>query len=243
MKSKSSKEAGFTLIELLMAMVIGLVVIGGLFNLVISQTKTYTIQNQLIEMQQNARIGLDYMVNALQMAGYDPLRAEIFGITKYENNILADSNDAGLFLETSAELYFTSDQDEDGELDNNTDQNGNGVIDRSEYEQLGFKVEAGSLKVATISPADGSISAWTTYAENIESMTVSYTYANGAVSTDVGLPDNGIGGRKFSDIRTVAIALTARTRNPDPHYTHPTAGDGYRRMKLRTELLPRNLGI
>lgn len=39
------------------------------------------------------------------------------------------------------------------------------------------------------------------------------------------------------------VSLTARTREPDPTYRHPQKGDGYRRMTLAAEVLPRNSAL
>jgi len=40
---------------------------------------------------------------------------------------------------------------------------------------------------------------------------------------------------------TVNLSITARTRNKDPDYTHPTEGDGYHRMTLTSDIIARNL--
>ncbi|MBN1676387.1 MAG: prepilin-type N-terminal cleavage/methylation domain-containing protein [Kiritimatiellae bacterium] len=39
---------------------------------------------------------------------------------------------------------------------------------------------------------------------------------------------------------SLTIEITGRTRAPDPRYTDPVHGDGYRRMTLATEVTPRN---
>ena len=234
MLSKKLQESGYTLIELMVGMTIGLFITASLYNLFISQTRTYTIQDKLAEMHQNVRIGLVNLVETLRSAGFDPNGAHIFGVTKYdedENDIFPASDSVGLYLGTNTELYFTSDQDGDGE------------IDKTDEERFGFKIEADNFQVAVISPTDGSISSWVTYAENVENMTVAYTYADGNISTTVGMPDNSEAGRNFSDIRAVAVSLTAKTSAPDQQYTHPTVGDGYRRITLSTEVLLRNMGI
>ena len=40
---------------------------------------------------------------------------------------------------------------------------------------------------------------------------------------------------------TLAVTLTVRTATPDPNYTHPTEGDGYRRLTLTSEVKPRGV--
>ncbi|RMF85963.1 MAG: prepilin-type N-terminal cleavage/methylation domain-containing protein [Nitrospinota bacterium] len=221
------QDTGFTLIELLIAMGISLLLLAGIYNFCISQVKTYAVQDQLVEMQQNARMGLDLLVRALEVAGYDPLETRAFGITR--DDFLA-SNDAELALTTDRELYFTADWNENGSIDNSAD------------ERFGFRVNSHSLQQALISPADGQISAWQSVVENIESMTITYTYADGTESADVGLPDNSLPGRTLHDIRMVTITITAKTRQPDYGYTHPTLGDHYRRITLTAKVLLRNQG-
>jgi type IV pilus assembly protein PilW len=228
---RNNAQDGFTLIELMIGLALNLVVLAAVYNLFVSQTRTYALQDQIVEMQQEARSGLDMIVSALQMAGYDPQGTQAFGVTAYVGNDFPASNSPGLALTTNTELYFTSDQNE------------NGVIDNTWDERFGFRVNGGNLQMAIISNVDGSISSWESIADNIESLTVSYTYADGSVSTDVGLPDNSVAGRNLGDIRAVTISVTARTSKPDPLYTHPTFGDGYRRMTLTSEVRPRNIGL
>lgn len=227
---KNTIESGFTLIELMVAMVIGLIVIGSIYGFFISEQRMYSLQDQMIEMQQNVRSSMDIITKKLQMAGYDPQKTDKFGITDSQ---FLNSNTAGISIATDAELYFTTDN-----LD------GDGVIDNTGDERFGFKIEANTLKTANISTVDGSISSWRNVAENIESMTVTYKYANGSNSSGTtDLPNNGVSGKNFKDIRVVTVFLTAKTSKTDPKYIDPIKGDNYRRMTLKSEITPRNLGI
>jgi len=227
---------GFTLIELMIAMAIGLVLIAGVFQLFISQKKVYSVQEQLLESQQNVRAGMDYIIRSLQTAGYDPTDSQQFGVSAYQTGApyFRASNDAGLALTTNAELYFTTDDSGDGNIDNNG------------TERFGYKITNNTLELASIATTGasaGDISSWQPLAENIESMTIVYTYANGALSSAVGLPDNSVAGRNFADIRAVTVSLTARTSRQDSDYTDPALGDGYRRQTLASTIMLRNLGF
>jgi prepilin-type N-terminal cleavage/methylation domain-containing protein len=64
------KNKGITLIELLIALVIGSILLGALYQTFIRQQKTYAIQDQVVDMQQNVRMGIDRMSRELRMAGY-----------------------------------------------------------------------------------------------------------------------------------------------------------------------------
>src|ERR671925_2289505 len=63
---------GFTLVEVLVSMAIGMVVIAAVTNTFIMQSKFYNAQEQVNEMQQNARAAIDTMSREIKMAGYDP---------------------------------------------------------------------------------------------------------------------------------------------------------------------------
>ncbi len=62
---------GVTLIELLVALVISGIVIAGIYRIFVSQTKAYTVQDQVVEVQQNIRSAMEILLRDLRMAGYD----------------------------------------------------------------------------------------------------------------------------------------------------------------------------
>jgi type IV pilus assembly protein PilW len=66
----SQKTRGFTLIELLISMALSGIVISAIYTLFISQNRSYSIQEQVSEMQQNARVAMDRIVRDVRMAGY-----------------------------------------------------------------------------------------------------------------------------------------------------------------------------
>jgi len=45
------------------------------------------------------------------------------------------------------------------------------------------------------------------------------------------------------DGNMLTVTLTARTPTPDPHYTHPHAQDGYRRLTLTSTVRLRGLPL
>ncbi|GGC93063.1 PilW family protein [Vreelandella lutescens] len=63
-------QAGFTLVELLVAMVIGLLVMGGATQLFISSQQSYRFQTALADMQDTGRFALDTMARELRQADY-----------------------------------------------------------------------------------------------------------------------------------------------------------------------------
>jgi len=110
---KSNKN-GFTLIELLVAMAISGIVAGAIFTAFQSQQKSYFIQDQVTEMQQNLRAAMDIMVREIRMAGYDPQSSNGFGIIDIQPRDVANNVDVG--LTGNGAFEFTADFDDNGTL-------------------------------------------------------------------------------------------------------------------------------
>ncbi|MCW5200417.1 PilW family protein [Desulfobulbus sp. F4] len=72
MKRKYLKSNGFTLIELMIAIAMVSLLAGAMYSVYSIQQKSYTVQEQVTEMQQKMRSALDIMTRDLRMAGYDP---------------------------------------------------------------------------------------------------------------------------------------------------------------------------
>jgi len=66
----SSHCRGFTMIELLVALVLGLVVLGGVGAVMNNSKKNYEVQDYRSRMQENARFAMQFITNDLRMAGY-----------------------------------------------------------------------------------------------------------------------------------------------------------------------------
>jgi len=67
----TKRNRGVTLIELLIALVISGIVVAGIYRIFVAQAKTYTVQDQVAEVQQSTRSAMEIMVRDLRMAGYD----------------------------------------------------------------------------------------------------------------------------------------------------------------------------
>ena len=70
MESPFNKK-GITLIELLVALVICGLVVGGIYRLFVVQSRAYTVQDQVAEVQQNIRSTMEILLRDLRMTGYD----------------------------------------------------------------------------------------------------------------------------------------------------------------------------
>lgn len=186
------KEKGLTLIELLVAVALSGIVISAIYSVYISQQRSYNIQEQMAEMQQNVRVAMDTMVRDIRMAGCDPTGGAGARI------LLAETNT----------IQFTSDLNGDGDLiyvdkNNKIRNDPNENITYSLYDStdadtldddLGRDTGGGNQPVA----------------ENISSLICEYLDEDGEVTADL------------NQIRGVRISLTARTDKPDPNYGYRT---------------------
>jgi prepilin-type N-terminal cleavage/methylation domain-containing protein len=61
-------EKGFTFVEILVVLAVTGLVTAGMFNFMISQTRSYSIQDEMQESDQNARVTLELLAQELQKA-------------------------------------------------------------------------------------------------------------------------------------------------------------------------------
>lgn len=90
MKSKSIN--GFTLVELLVSMGIGMVILAAVTTTFMSQTRIYNAQEQINEMQQNARGALDIIAREVKMAGYKPNGGAFNGVTYSTTQLMVQAD-------------------------------------------------------------------------------------------------------------------------------------------------------
>jgi type IV pilus assembly protein PilW len=70
-KEFSLNKKGITLIELLVALIISAAVIAGIYRVFVAQTRAYTVQEQVVEVQQGTRSAMEILLRDLRMAGFD----------------------------------------------------------------------------------------------------------------------------------------------------------------------------
>jgi len=94
---------GFTLVELMVSMGIGMVILAAVTTSFMSQTRIYNAQEQINEMQQNARGVLDILSRELKMAGYKPNGGGFNGVTYSTTQLMvqADLNSDGAISTSS----------------------------------------------------------------------------------------------------------------------------------------------
>lgn len=85
-----NREKGSTLSEVLVTMTLGLIVLAGVYSFHITSMPVYSIQDQILETQQNLRIGLELLVEDIQRAGGNGIPAAT-AITVTNSSTAADS--------------------------------------------------------------------------------------------------------------------------------------------------------
>jgi prepilin-type N-terminal cleavage/methylation domain-containing protein len=80
-------DKGYTIVEMLIGMAIVSILIAGIYNLVISSSRTYLAQNAAVEMQSDGRAAMDFMARELRQAFGIP---EISTITTADDTISFD---------------------------------------------------------------------------------------------------------------------------------------------------------
>jgi type IV pilus assembly protein PilW len=90
---KREREQGFTIMELLVVMLISSVVMAGIYSVYTSQQKSFIIQQDVAEMQQNLRSAMYFMVRDIRLAGCNPTGKADAGISTAEENTISVSMD------------------------------------------------------------------------------------------------------------------------------------------------------
>ena len=162
--NKRSYGHGFSLVELMVAMAISLIVMGGVYKIYVTQQDSYLLQEQVAEMQQNARIAKYVLTKDIRMVGYNPTRKLNVGsfVTSFVAKLPGDDSADGDPDETatgSHSIAFT------------LDDNGNGVLDANFDEQVAFRVAGANLE-----RFDVDNDAWLKVVENIEALGFAYAF-------------------------------------------------------------------
>lgn len=141
-----SKPPGFSLVELMVAIVIGLVVVGGVISIFASAVKSHTDNLRMTRLNQELRTTINLMTRELRRAGFwggaktgvvQGAAAEGILNTLPVANVLGRTNDFAAALPVVAVSCITYSYDED--------RNGN----VAGTEQRGFRLNAGAVQSGT----------------------------------------------------------------------------------------------
>lgn len=84
LSGKMARQAGFGLVELMISLVLGLLVVGGVLGIFISNQQVFKTNENLGRLQENARISFELMAREIRQAGGTPCGAQV--VTNILNN-------------------------------------------------------------------------------------------------------------------------------------------------------------
>ena len=108
-----SGEEGFTMVELLVSILVSMIVLTAISATFVLQNKSYAKQEQVVDVQENARAALQLMTKELLMAGYNPTGSATAGIEKAEASTVQFTMDLGGNTPGSPPDGFVDDANED----------------------------------------------------------------------------------------------------------------------------------
>lgn len=157
---------GFTVIELLISLAIISISLGSIYSLYMSHVAAYCTESVTSRVQQNVRSSMNIMMRDIRMAGLDPHRTDLFGISQV----------------TDKSIRFTADTDMDGELDDPDLSDG---FDDSDLEQIAYTYDGNNVLEMILYHADGTIEMQDTLVDNVNNLIFTYLDANEVVTADI----------------------------------------------------------
>lgn len=222
-KRKRGWDQGFTLLELLVVILILSVVMAGVYAVYSSQQKSFLIQEDVAEMQQNLRAAMFTMVREIRLAGCNPTGKATAGI------VTASANSISLTMDISGNNPNVDPPDGDTGDANEAvtyalmDTDGDGTPD-----SIGRNTGGGLQPVAS----------------NIDAMNFIYLDGNGNATGDL---------TQIRSVQVTVVARTADPsvgfrntasyRNLQGTVVFAAPGDAFRRKVFATNIRCRNLGL
>lgn len=232
-------KAGFSLVEMMLAVAISGILVIAIYSAYVIQQKSYVVQEQVAETQENLRAAMTRLLSEIRQAGCDPEQADVAGILQATSTSFhftadvggdpVDANMADGVIGANEDVTFGMSADDDGDGDGIAD-GGVAGANWNVTGQLGRNTGGGLQPIA----------------ELIDAVEFNYILASGASSTAPANP---------GDIRAVQVSLLARGARPDEKFvntaTYTTASgvvwdppnDNFRRRFVIVTINLRNMGL
>jgi len=205
---------GFSLVEILVAMVVSGLVLSGIYSTYQSQQRSYILQEDIAQVQQNLRAAMYLLTRELRMAGFNPSGSAVAGIVD------------GEWSNTS--IRFTKDDNGDGD-----------VADSAEDLTYSLYTSGGVQKLGRKNPTTNQ-----PVAENIQELWFVYLDANNNVTatlSDIRSVEVTLVARTVRP--TVNYVNTMTYSNKSGTKTFGPYNDGHHRRVLSEQVSCRNLGL
>ena len=243
-------KAGFTLVEMLLAVTISGILVAAIYTAYVIQQKSYVVQEQVAETQENLRAAMFRLLSEIRQAGCDPTGHAGAGILQATATSFRFTADIGgdPVNPNMADGIISANEDVTFGMSAADDANGNGIADNggadwSSPGHLGRATGGGALQPV---------------AELIDALEFNYILADGTATNGSGVvsaTQNNAPIANLRDIRAVQVSLLARGARPDPKFvsnaTYATASgvvwappnDHFRRRFVIVTIQIRNLGL
>ena len=213
------REKGFTLIELMVALLILGVLMVSVYRIFSSQEHLFRVQEQAAEMQENLRATTEFMNQEMSWVGYRVSGGlSVAYASSTELIYLANLPNTGATIQYVRYKFDPA----------------NALIQRAVADTIGGVMTSGNMKVLA---SDVSSLDFTYY--NVDGATIGITDSTPATSSLMNPP--GVNDPILRTIQRIRSTIVVMSSRPDWSYTHPTAGDHYRRRAGIIDVKARNL--
>ena len=264
---------GYTLVELLVAMAITLVVMAAVYKVYVSQQDSYLLQEQVAELQQNARTAKYIMTREIRMAGYDPFgtagakfESAAGDSIRFTMDILPKNADGtvgdGTITVPGDDITYAVFADDGGQINlgRNDGSNNRALVENIEAVGFGYAFDNDDDGELDTDPGSGNI-IWAFDSDGSGTLDKDLDTNNDGVidaadsvdGVDLPVAVAVTGEVALEKIRAVRIWILARTANEEKGYSDTSTyvlanqrvsvNDGRRRQLVITTVKCRNLGL
>ena len=149
-KKVIKENSGVTLFELLVGLGVGAIFMVALVSAFTILSRSYTTQTTSANVQQAARVSLDYMTQNIRMAGFDPRR----------------NAGAGIIEATPTRISFLLDRDSSGEIDNSE-------------EDIAYVYDSADKEIEEVLDASTDAPVKQPFLDNVTDLSFAYLDSNG----------------------------------------------------------------
>jgi prepilin-type N-terminal cleavage/methylation domain-containing protein len=209
----SSSEHGFSLIELMIAIIILMIVVGGIFGVIDVVNQRSSTEQSKLDMFQEAREFMDQMSRDLHQAGYPSYRHYLKdGVLTAVPVVNDEKNAVGVVYVADGDLWFEGDVD------------GLGVVSVVRY-HLDLSPANGCpcLRRSQLPKIDGnpydaqSAEVYQIQVQGVQNKEIFSAFARGTTGTPITLPVNfKDNGAAVANVDTIKAVLSLRSPVADP---------------------------